>query len=184
MARRFQAVALLLLLAGGPVAATAGTVAGAAAASPIPLGGRLPDVELAGLNGPARRLSAFRGEGLIINVWASWCGPCRAEMGSLEQLAWAGLPPRVRIIGISTDDDPAAARRFLGDANATISQFIDHGRVVERMLGASTIPLTVLVGPDGRLLAKFYGARDWSAPASRRLIAAHFGARGGSRSLR
>ncbi|MGO9423980.1 MAG: TlpA family protein disulfide reductase, partial [Steroidobacteraceae bacterium] len=56
----------------------------------VPVGGTLRDETLQGLNGPPRNLRAFRGRPLIINVWASWCGPCREEMASLERLAWRG----------------------------------------------------------------------------------------------
>jgi thiol-disulfide isomerase/thioredoxin len=54
----------------------------------VPIGGILRDATLQGLNGPSRKLSAFRGRPLIINVWASWCGPCGEEMASLERLVW------------------------------------------------------------------------------------------------
>ena len=53
----------------------------------VPVGGSLRDASLQGLNGPSRRLSTFRGKPLIINVWASWCVPCREEMASLKRLA-------------------------------------------------------------------------------------------------
>jgi thiol-disulfide isomerase/thioredoxin len=60
----------------------------------VKVGQSLPDASMAGLNGPPRTLSSFRGHPLIINVWASWCTPCRAEAASLERFAWseAGKP--------------------------------------------------------------------------------------------
>ena len=122
-----------------------------------------------GLNGPPRRLSEFIGRPLIINVWASWCGPCRAEMASLERLAWrddAGFS----IIGISTDDFRDQATAFLEHANATITHFIDSNLQMENMLGASRLPLTVLVGADGRVLRKVYGAREWDSPEALAVI--------------
>src|SRR5450631_417570 len=150
----------------------------AAAAAPragVPVGGVLPDANLAGLNGPARALAAFRGRPLIINVWASWCGPCRQEMESLERLAWRDRNQYFAIIGISTDDYPAPARALLEVTHATLSQFIDTGLQMETMLGATRLPLTVLVGPDGRVLQRIYGAREWDSEDSRQLIDAAFG---------
>lgn len=140
----------------------------------VPIGGRLRDTELAGLNGPSSHLSAFRGRPLIINVWASWCGPCRQEMASLERLAWRNRPQYFGIIGISTDDYEDKAMTLLRDTHATISQFIDHELRMERMLGASRLPLTVLVAPDGRILLKVYGARDWDTAETLALIDATF----------
>jgi thiol-disulfide isomerase/thioredoxin len=157
-------------------AAVAGAITPSAhkSRSEIAIGAPIRDTVLRGLNGQARRLRDFRGSPLIINVWASWCGPCRAEVASLERLAWLDPSRKFAIIGISTDDDPGQAKAWLRDSHATISQFIDVDREIETMLGASRIPLTVLVGADGRLLAKIYGARAWDSADSQRLIAATF----------
>ena len=140
----------------------------------VPIGGMLPDAALHGLNGPSRSLGSFRGKPLIINVWASWCGPCRQEMASLERLAWHDQARNFAIIGVSTDDDAAQAAQMLKNVNATISQFIDRDLQMENMLGASRLPLTVLVAADGRVLDKIYGARQWDSAESLRLIDAAF----------
>jgi thiol-disulfide isomerase/thioredoxin len=136
----------------------------------VPIGGILQEATLQGLNGPSRPLSTFRGKPLIINVWASWCGPCRKEMASLERLAWLKRTPYFAIIGISTDDYPDKANGLLRGANATISHYIDVGLTMEHMLGASKLPLTVLVAADGQVLAKVYGARQWDQADELRFI--------------
>src|SRR5450755_2130504 len=110
----------------------------------VEIGDTLREAAIQGLNGPSRKLSEFRGRPLIINVWASWCGPCREEMASLERLAWRDQEHYFAIIGISTDDDADRATVLLKNTNATISQFIDSGLQMEHMLGASRLPLTVL----------------------------------------
>ncbi len=142
----------------------------------VPVGAILREATLQGLNGPSRKLGDYRGRPLLINVWASWCGPCIEEMASLERLAWLDGRIPFAVIGISTDDYPDRAKSFLRHSNATISHFIDRGLQMENMLGASKIPLTVLVGPDGRVLDKIYGAREWDAPDSLALIQRAFGA--------
>ena len=157
-------LALLLLVVG-----TAGSV-GAQPSEEVPIGGTLRDATLRGLNGPPRKLSEFLGRPLIINVWASWCGPCRAEMASLERLAWLDESHGLTIIGISTDDYEDRAVAALTSSNATITHFIDRNLLMEKMLGASRLPLTVFVAADGRVLDKIYGAREWDAPAALALI--------------
>ena len=137
-----------------------------------------------GLNGPARTLSAYRGKPLIINVWASWCGPCRAEMASLERLAWGDLSARLTVIGISTDDDPEAAKTLLRRSNATLSHFLDRGLELEHMLGATHLPLTVLVDAQGRVLARIGGAQEWDGPQARATIEKVFGLGGRAASAR
>jgi thiol-disulfide isomerase/thioredoxin len=149
----------------------------ACAATPgeVPVGGVLREATLQGLNGPPRRLAEYKGRPLLINVWASWCGPCTEEMASLERLAWREDRAPFSLIGISTDDDPDKALALLNRSNATIRHFIDHDLQMENMLGASTIPLTVLVDAQGRVVDKIYGAREWDSAESMRLIARAFG---------
>ena len=149
-------------------------LAGAPIPEEVQIGQALRQATLQGLNGPSRALSEFRGRPLIINVWASWCGPCRAEMASLERLAWLDEGKGLTIIGISTDDFPDQARTWLKHSNATINQFIDQHLQMEHMLGAATLPLTVLVDAHGRVLEKIYGAREWDSPESVSLVSRTF----------
>src|ERR1022692_4796746 len=140
----------------------------------VEIGDTLREAAIQGLNGPSRKLSEFRGKPLIINVWASWCGPCREEMASLERLAWRDQNRYFAIIGISTDDDPDQAKSLLRTANATISHFIDSRLQMEHMLGVSRLPLTVLIDTQGRVVRKIYGARQWDSPDSLQLIDSAF----------
>ncbi|MGZ5714972.1 MAG: TlpA family protein disulfide reductase [Caldimonas sp.] len=165
-------LALIVCAVAAPVAAIAKTP------GEVEVGQTLRDATLRGLNGPTRKLSDFRGRPVIINVWASWCGPCRQEMASLERLAWKEHATPFAIIGISTDDYPEKARRLLDGTNATISHFIDANLLLENMLGASRLPLTVLVDANGRVVDKIYGARQWDSPEAMALIGKAFAGRG------
>ncbi|MCC6851343.1 MAG: TlpA family protein disulfide reductase [Comamonadaceae bacterium] len=142
----------------------------------MPLGSVLPDVAMDGLNGPARRLGSWRGRPLVVNVWASWCGPCRAETASLERLAWLPTQEPFAIIGISTDDHRERALRWLQASRATLSHFIDHDVQLETLLGARQIPLTVLVDAQGRVVQRVYGARAWDSAESQALVRRAFAA--------
>lgn len=152
------------LLAGLALGAATAWRPAAAAPGEVPRGQVLPDARLRGLNGPDRQLADYRGRPLIVNVWASWCGPCVAEMASLERLAWHDLARGFSIIGISTDDHRERALAMLQRTRATISHFIDFRLELETMLGASRIPLTVLVDARGRVLDRVVGAKDWDSP--------------------
>jgi len=176
--RSIAACAFMLSLVAGP--AMASPQAPQASPPLVAVGQVLPDAGMAGLNGPHKRLSSYRGRPLIINVWASWCGPCRKEAASLERLAWSKAGSRYTVIGISTDDERSAALKWLQHSNATISHYIDAGPrwPLEHMLGASSIPVTVLVDADGRVVARFRGARDWDSPESVQLIERSFANRG------
>lgn len=159
--------AALLLPASLPVrAGTPGEVG---------IGSPLRDAPLRALAGESKRLADYRGKPLIINVWASWCGPCRAEMGALERLARRFGGREFNVIGISTDDDGRAAAAFLRQAGVSFPNYLDDRQLLENMLGADHIPLTLLIAPDGRVLRKVSGSRAWDSPDAVRFIGAVFG---------
>ena len=164
--KQLVTAALLAALAFPVLAATPGEV---------PVGGTLREARLNGLTVPPTQLSAFRGKPLIINVWASWCGPCRAEMASLDSLSkrYQGKP--FKVIGISTDDYPEKAFAFLERSGTSFENFIDARLELENMLGANRLPLTLLIDAQGRVLAKHYGAKDWDGAEARQMIAKAFG---------
>ncbi len=165
---RHFAVAVLLL---------AGFCAQSIARTPgeVDVGGVLRDTRMQGLaGGPSKRFSDFRGKPLVINVWASWCGPCRQEMGSLQRLAHKYGGRQFNVIGVSTDDYPDRANGFLKAYRIQFSNFIDHELVLENMLGADRLPLTLLVDSRGMVMDKHYGAREWDSPEALTLIAKTF----------
>ena len=165
--KRFFSLILLCL---------AGTTFHAFAKTPgeVEVGGFLREAPMQGLSGPSKKLSAFRGKPLLINVWASWCGPCREEMGSLERLSRRYGGKQFDVIGISTDDYPDRAAAFLRQSNTTFSNYIDSKLFLENMLGADRLPLTLLVDAQGRVLGKFYGAKQWDSPEALDITAKAF----------
>lgn len=150
------------------VAALAGTP------GEVLVGEVLPNATLNGLSVPAKKLSAFRGKPLIINVWASWCGPCRQEMPSLMRLASRNGGKQFNVIGISTDDYPEKAYTFVEQTGITFDNYIDRKLQLENLLGANKLPLTVLVDKNGKVLGKHYGAQDWASDEAIRLIERSF----------
>lgn len=130
----------------------------------VRVGGYLREATLNGLNGKNKKFSDFKGKPLIINVWASWCGPCRAEMGSLERLAKRYNEKEFNVIGISTDDYRNKAEAFIKQTGITFENFLDSKLRLENMLGAKAIPLTILVDDQGRVLEKVRGTREWDDP--------------------
>lgn len=151
---------LLALFLASAISATAY----ASTPGEVDVGGYLRDAKLQGLDGKTRKFSDFQGKPLIINVWASWCGPCRAEMGSLNRLARRYGGKQFNVIGISTDDDGDAAAKFIKRSKVSFENFLDSRLLLENMLGADAIPLTVLVDAHGRVLEKVRGAYEWDSP--------------------
>ncbi len=130
----------------------------------------LRDVTMMGLNQVDKSLKDYQGKPLIINIWASWCGPCRAEMQSLEELSKMKLSVDFNLIGISTDDFPLKAYSLIEQTNISFDNFIDRNLVLENMLGANRIPLTILIDSNGKLLKKVRGSRAWNHPMMVQMI--------------
>jgi len=140
----------------------------------IQVGGVLREAKLYGFGGDILHLSDLRGKPLIINVWASWCGPCRDEMGSLERLYKRYGGKQFNLIGISTDDDSNAALNFLMRLGVTFDNYADNKLIMENMLGADTIPLTLLIDSKGKVLKKVRGYHIWDSQETIMMIGTVF----------
>jgi cytochrome c biogenesis protein CcmG, thiol:disulfide interchange protein DsbE len=134
----------------------------------------LPPLEGLGLPGFSNEI--FSGNVTLVNVWASWCGPCRQEHPILMALA---DDPRIQIVGLNYKDKPENARRFLGELGNPYSAVgvDDNGRAAINW-GVYGVPETFLVGADGRILYKHVGpftptsARRDLRPAIEKALAA------------
>jgi thiol-disulfide isomerase/thioredoxin len=111
----------------------------------------LPDLR----DGADISLAAYRGTPVLINFWASWCGPCREEMPRLA--AFARDQDEVRVLGVAVNDAPADSRRFADEKDADFPMAVDRrGEVVARY-GATGLPATVLVDAEGRIVSTVFG---------------------------
>ncbi len=160
-------LALLLLAAAGATPVATGKTPGE-----VEVGQVLRQAPMQGILGPSRLMSDFRGKPMIINVWASWCGPCQEEMPSLQRLA-RRAGDQIHVIGISTDDYPDRAEQFVRKYRIAFPNFIDSKLRLEHMLGAERLPLTLLVDAQGKVLAKHVGAKEWDGPEAMAYVAKH-----------
>lgn len=120
-------------------------------------------------DGGAVRLAAIRGHPVIVNFWASWCVPCRAELASLERLA-ASRPGRLTIIAASVDDDPEAGRAAFGKTYPHVRLAFASLRTVERY-GALGMPYSVVFDAKGREVKRVTRAIDWSGTDGAEIVA-------------
>jgi thiol-disulfide isomerase/thioredoxin len=148
-------------------------------ADEVPVNGYLKEATLYKMDGVGtKKLSEYRGKPLIINIWASWCGPCRQEMASLNRLAKRFNGKQFNVIGVSTDDDTGAAAAYAKQSKLVFPVYLDsRDFFMEGMLGAHNIPLTILVSADGKVLDKVPGAQEWDRPEVIKAIGETFGIR-------
>lgn len=146
--------------------AAAGLLAGCApdAASPLAVA-ELARWEAASLaDGNAIRFDAADGA-VVLNVWATWCEPCRREMASLER-AHRSLSARgIRVVGVSVDRDVLLAREYARRMGLTFTNLSDPAQALVRdRLGVKRLPTTVAISADGRIAWREEAARDWAEP--------------------
>ena len=139
--RKLPATALLALLSCLSLSAATGSGAPAAA----------PEFRLASRAGGEIALSELRGQVVMINFWASWCGPCRAEFPALEEMYRKYKPMGFTMVGINVESDKADAERFLGMRPVSFPIVFDPDNRVSGDYGVSAMPTTVLVDRQGRL---------------------------------
>ncbi|MGE3812649.1 MAG: TlpA family protein disulfide reductase [Candidatus Nanopelagicales bacterium] len=109
----------------------------------------LPDITLTCLgDGPDVRLAGLRGEPTVINLWASWCAPCRDELPLFADLAGTG---DVRVVGISVEDDPSSGLSLLVDADVHYPSVVDADSATKPLLRWTGLPMTLFVDADGRV---------------------------------
>ena len=107
------------------------------------------------------------GEPVLLNVWATWCAPCRAEMASLEALHRAA-PRGLRVIGVSVDDDRFLAEEFVRRQGLTFANGIAGARALaDGPLAVASYPTTFVIDAAGRLAWREDGPRDWASAATR-----------------
>jgi peroxiredoxin len=137
----------------------------------VKLGEPAPNFQLQDLNGRLVTLSDLRGKVVLLNFWATWCGPCRVEMPAMEQLYQAFSRKDFEILAVSTDAQGVAITRpFQQENHLTFPILHDADYRVGLTYGARSLPMTFMVDRQGVIRHQIFGARDWAAPEAQHLV--------------
>lgn len=110
-----------------------------------------PDFTLKSLSGENLKLSELRGEVVMVNFWASWCGPCRQEMPLLDQLYKRYQPMGFTILGVNVEEDAGVAKKVLQELPVSFPILFDQTNKISELYQVSAMPSTFLVDRDGKL---------------------------------
>lgn len=116
------------------------------------------------LNGKPESLKDFQGKVVVLNFWASWCGPCVEETPSLIALQQRIASRNGVILGVSVDEDPAAYEKFVVDQHVNYPTFRDPSKKIATDYGTSMWPETYIIDRKGVIVRKIIGPQDWNSP--------------------
>ena len=115
------------------------------------IGGAAPDFTLKSKSGKNIKLSEYRGEVVMVNFWASWCGPCRQEMPALEQLYSKYKDLGFVILGVNIDEDSGKAVGMLNKIPVSFPILFDSNKKISDLYDVTAMPTTYLIDRDGNL---------------------------------
>ena len=141
-----------VLAAGLPV-----TVA--ASKPPVNVGADAPDFALRSAAGSNLRLSEHRGQVVMINFWATWCGPCRQEMPKLDEIFARYERAGFALLGVNIDEDSERAQRLADELGVSFPLLFDDEQNVSRLYDVQAMPMTVMVDRSGKVRSVHYGYR-------------------------
>lgn len=143
---------------------------------PVEVGTRAPEFRARDMEGRPVSLASLNGEVVLLNVWATWCGPCRDEMPSMERLHRELGPEGLRIVAVSVDGAPGAlapggdVEAFAREMGLTFTIWHDPSGDVQRAYRTTGVPESFVIDRDGVIQKKVIGATEWDEGAHPDLI--------------
>lgn len=147
---------------------------------PITTGSPAPDFTVTDMDGRPASLADYRGKVVLINIWATWCPPCREEMPSMQRLYEAMAGEEFEILAVSIDARAGEndlfgrpggdLRAFAEEMGLTFTILHDPSGAIQQTYQTTGVPESFLVGRDGRIFKKVAGSTQWDAPANLELV--------------
>lgn len=141
---------------------------------PVAVGMEAPPITAASIDAVphAKTLADYKGKVVILNIWATWCTPCRTEMPSMEALYREFAPLGLEIVAVSVDDPGTepAIRQFVKEFGLTFQVLHDPKGETARRYQVTGYPESFIIGREGTIRRKVFAATDWSSSANRALV--------------
>lgn len=131
-----------------------------------------PELPFIDETGASHSLADYRGKVVALNLWATWCAPCREEMPALSRLQAALGGDRFQVVTLATGrNSQAKIAQFFEEAGVTnLPRFQDEKQTIARAMGVMGLPVTVLIDAEGREVARLIGGAEWDGADARKVI--------------
>lgn len=129
----------------------------------------LPDFEVKDASGKVVNLKSLKGKNVLVNIWASWCPPCKAEMPSLASLYSSVDASKASFVMLAIDDDFMNSLQWLSEKNIKVPAYYPMGNLPE-LFNVQGIPATFIFNKDGKLIKKIDGAENYNTGGYKRLL--------------
>jgi len=128
-----------------------------------PAGSLVPPFELTTLDGKVVKSSELAGKVVLVNFWATWCGPCKEEMPSLARLQKQLDPAQFTLLTVTTDPQRQGIAHFLSQMGVSLPVLFDEDQDVSRSFMVRGLPTTIMIARDGTLVGRAVGPRVWDS---------------------
>jgi thiol-disulfide isomerase/thioredoxin len=136
----------------------------------------VPDIAFTHADGGEYRLSDFKGKHVLVNFWATWCAPCRKEMPMLSELQTEFGGESFEVVTIATGrNEIAGIRAFFADEDVQVDNlplYLDPKQELAREMAVLGLPITVILDPEGREIARMRGDAEWNSESAKAIIGA------------
>lgn len=156
------ALLLLSVISAGP--APASDPFASFKMSRLPAGSMVAPFELMALDGKVVKSSEMAGKVVLLNFWATWCGPCKEEMPSLARLQKQLDPTQFILMTVTTDLQRQGIAHFLSQLGVSLPVLFDEDQEVSRSFMVRGLPTTIVIARDGTLVGRAVGPRAWDSP--------------------
>lgn len=129
-----------------------------------------PEFVLTTIEGRTIESRHLRGNVVLVNFWATWCGPCKEEMPALKRLKESFAGNSFELLAVTTDQQVEGIRTFVRALGLEFPVLLDHTKDVSAAFGVRGLPTTVLIDRQGRLVGRAVGPRDWDSAESVALV--------------
>ena len=137
-----------------------------------PWQGATPVLQAVDTSGKTWRLAELKGRVVLMNFWASWCEPCRAEMPTLQQVGDLYGPDKLLVLAVNFKEHPRRAIQFAASTGLNLPVLLDPQGLTARAWGVKVFPTTVLIDPQGRPRQRVQGEVDWTGSAATQWVEA------------